>query len=267
MTDPMPVTKSDRDFEVTFTNAIAGVPMPYWRGQPVPENDLARQVVRIALGFQQNGHSVTNWIPRMVKTSDPFGNFVEAAISDYPQGGVFERPPSPTPTDGYFYRRGLWPGQSPWKLRLEFTRTSGFDSDEILIFTNIPVRIGSQQDADDEWTWDESKTNFTFTMASASGVQVKLLEPLLYPAKILNDEKHLRVMIYTDPSPRVQELRLTFIEATDEEGRPVSTRFSPAWAAHFNLDFPRPNEIKSLNLKLALHKSRFVDFTVTPSKQ
>lgn len=265
--ESMPVTKSDGDFAVTLTNVMAGVPMPHGRGQPVPENTLANQGVRIALGFQQGGHSATDWIPRMVKTSDPFGNVIESAISDYPEGGVFEPPPNSSATDGYYYRRGLWPGPWPWKVRLEFTRTSGFKTDEILTFTNVPVRFGSQQDADDEWTWDQSKTNFTFITATASGVQVKLLEPLLYPAKILNDEMHLRVMLYTDPTPRVQDLRLTLMEATDEGGRPVSSPFSPAWAGHFDLDFPRSNEIKSLNLKLALHKSRYVDFTVKPSKQ
>jgi hypothetical protein len=168
--------------------------------------------------------------------------------------------------DGYFYRPGLWPNASPWKLRMEFTRTSGFDDVEILTLTNLAVRAGSQEEADEEWSWDDRKTNFTYTTATVNGVRVKVLEPILYPVAILNGEKHIRVMIYTDPTPPIQELRLTVIAATDNEGQPIWSPFSPAWAGHFDLDFPRPRETKTLNLKLALHKSRFVEFTVKPAK-
>jgi hypothetical protein len=265
----MPVTKSDGDFEVTLTKLIAGVPMPYLQGRPSPGKDVANQCVRIAFNFRQNGASATNWLPRLIKTSDAAGNFVLRALSEYPQDGIFDYPQSGkvwTPRlDGYFYRPGLWPDASPWKLRMEFTRTSGFDDVEILTLTNLAVRAGSQQEADDEWTWDDSKTNFTYTTATVNGVHVKVLEPMWYPATILNDEKHIRVMIYTDPTPPLQELRLTLIQATDEQGEALWA-FPSGWAGHYDLDFPRPREIKSLNLKLALHKSRFVEFTVKPAK-
>ena len=39
------------------------------------------------------------------------------------------------------------------------------------------------------------------------------------------------------------------------------------WAGHYSMEFARVHEdIKSLNLKLALHKSRFVEFTVKPEQ-
>jgi hypothetical protein len=266
----MPVTKSDGDFEVTLTKVIAGVSKPYWRGKPPPEKDVANQCVRIAFHFRQNGASATNWLPRLIKTTDAAGNFVLRALSEYPQDGIFDHPQPGkawTPRmDGYFYRPGLWPDASPWKLRMEFTRTSGFDDFEILTLTNLAVRAGSQEEADEAWSWDDSKTNFTYTTATVNGVRVKVLEPLLYPAAILNGEKHIRVMIYTDPTPPVQELRMTLIAATDDEGQPIWSPFPSSWAGHYDLDFPRPREIKSLNLKLALHKSRFVEFTVKPAK-
>lgn len=62
-------------------------------------------------------------------------------------------------------------------------------------------------------------------------------------------------------------MRLTLLEATDEEGRPVASLGGAPWAGHFSLDFPNVREIKTLNLKLALHKSRFVEFTVNPAKR
>src|SRR5262249_18552944 len=139
-------TKSDGDFQVTLTNLIGGVPLPHKRGDPPPVKDPANQCVRMTFGFQQNAHSVTNWRPLMVQTSDAAGNHVRSVISDYPENGVFIYPQarsvpsgserilntlwrtlvpqvSGTPVmhmDGYFYRPGLWPNESPWKVRLEF---------------------------------------------------------------------------------------------------------------------------------------------------
>lgn len=267
--EPIPTTQSDGDFEVTLKNVIAGVPLPRRPEQPAPVNDPANQCVRINYEFRQNGLAVTNWRSGLVRTSDPAGNTVTSHISEYPQDGiyVYPKPGSPYPalkTDGYFYRPGLWPGVSAWKLRLEFTRTSGFEPGEILTLTNLPVRQGTQQEADDEWTWDESQTNFNFTAASVNGFHVKVLPPLLVPDKFQAGQEHISVIIYADPNPKSQEMRLTVLEATDEQGQNVWTPFSPDWAGHFSLDFPNPRHTSTLNLKLALHKSRFVEFTVKP---
>ena len=61
-------------------------------------------------------------------------------------------------------------------------------------------------------------------------------------------------------------MNLTLLQATDENGQEVATPFrnGGGWAGHFALDFPNPRVVKVLNLKLALHKSRSVEFTVTP---
>lgn len=271
--ESMPVTKSDGDFEVTLTNLIAGVPLPHHRGRTAPENDPMNQCVRLAFGFQQNGHSATNWSPRFAQTSDAAGNLVEGAIQSYPQGGIYVYPTVGHPgefnpkTDGYYYRPSLWPGETAWKVRLEFTRTSGFNDDEIVTFTNLPVRTGTQQEADDEWTWDPNKTNFTFTPATVNGVQLKLLEPLLAPNRSQPGRTNLSVIIYVDPNPTKQGMLLTLLEATDDQGRPLWSPWKPGWAGHFDLQFPDPRPTKTLNLKLALHKSRFVEFTVKPAKQ
>jgi hypothetical protein len=271
MPEPMPDTKSDGDFQVTLTNLVAGAPLPRKPDEPVPEKDPANQCVRIAFGFQQNGLSVTNWNPRLVKTSDPAGNLVSSAISPYPQGGLYVYPhpgnAEGLKTDGYFYRPGLWPGVPAWKVSLEFTRTSGFLGVEILTLTNLAVRAGTQQEADEEWTWDESKTNFTFTAATINGVRMKVLPPLLVPDRFQAGQSYIQVIIYAEPNPTLRGMRLTLLAATDEQGRPVESPFPPDWAGHFSLDFPNPNDTRTLDLKLALYKSRFVEFTVKPASE
>jgi hypothetical protein len=55
--------------------------------------------------------------------------------------------------------------------------------------------------------------------------------------------------------------------ATDDQGRELWSFEKPPWAGHFSIEFARVHDdVKSLNLKLALHKSRFVEFTVKPEK-
>jgi len=264
--------------------------MPHKRGDPVPQKDPANQCVRMAFGFQQNGHSVTNWGPMMVQTSDAAGNHVRSVISEYPQNGIYIFPqartaptgnarvlqtlwrmlvpqingPQVNQTDGYFYRPGLWPDESPWKVRLEFLRTANFSAEEMLAITNMVVRVGTEEEANDEWSHGDSNTNFLNDLGMVNGAHVKVLAPLSFPVSNQNGEKFIRVLIYADPNPTLQGMHLTLIEATDDQGRAVWNPFPLSWAGHFNLDFPYRSGINALNLKLALHKSRFVEFTVKP---
>ena len=98
-----------------------------------------------------------------------------------------------------------------------------------------------------------------------SGMRVKLLAPLLFPDRLQDGKKFIRVLIYADPNPTLPGTRLTLLEATDDRGEAVWSPFPAAWASHFSLDLPCNRETKTLNLKLALHKSRFVEFTVKPT--
>jgi hypothetical protein len=281
--DLLPVTKSDGDFEVTLTKFVAGAPFPYRQSTPDPQggisatnNDPAQQCVHLNFELRQNGQPTTNWSAWPVRTSDAAGNRVRGFLSGYPTNGIYPLYPLPSrmqPTfplvyDGHFYYPGLWPGRSPWKVQLEFTRRSGFSADETVTFTNLSVRPGSEQDFEDEWSWDESKTNFNLIAeGKVNGVKLKLLPPLLLASQNQPGQKYISVIIYADPGPVAQKLNLKLLQATDDQGREVTTPFGSAWAGHFSLDFPNPRQdIRTLNLKLALHKSRFVEFTVKPTR-
>ncbi len=274
--EPLPVTKSDGDLEVTLSNLVAGAPSPYRQGEHPALSDPANQCVHLKFDFRQNGQPTTNWSSRSVATSDATGNRVRGVISSYPLDGVHPiypdriHPSFPPVIDGYFYRPGLWPDQSPWKVRLEFIRRSNFSEEETVTFTNLVVRIGSQQDFDDEWSWKAGQTNFGFVAEQmVNGVKLKLLPPLRYTPTIMPDQTHLAVLIYAEPDQEARAMNLTLLQATDENGQEVPTPFtnSGGWAGHFSLDFPHAREVRTLNLKLGLHKSRLVEFTVAPTKR
>jgi RNA polymerase sigma factor (sigma-70 family) len=263
--ETLPATNSDGNLQVTLTRLVASVPEPYWPyNKPTPTNDLSRQGVHIDFNFTQNGKPTTNWFPWMIWTSDAVSNLVDGAIGAYATNDIYPYPPIDA-HDGYFYKPGLWPGE-PWKVRLEFTQRSGFSDDEIVTFTNIPVKAGTQQDFDNEWTGNPN--DFPYIPVTVNSVHLKLLPPLIRPGNNSPPAPDIEVIIGADVKfPERQGLRITILEAKDDQGRDLWS-FNPSWAGHWNLEFARvPDDVKTLTLKLALHKSRFVEFTVQPTKQ
>jgi hypothetical protein len=256
---------------VTLTKLVAGVALPHYQdGTNEPVNDSVNQCVCLNFDFRQNGQSTTNWQAWPVQTTDATGNWSRGLIYGYPTNGIFTRNPLNWVFDGYYFQPGLWPNQ-PWKVRLEFIQRSGFSDDEMVTFTNIPVKSGSQQDWDDEWNaWDVGKTNFPFTItpATVDGVHLKLLPLLLLTNRWQSSQKDISIIIGADPNFNPKDMNLTVVSATDDQGRGLWSFEQPAWAGHYSIEFARVHDnIKSLNLKLALHKSRFVEFTVKPTKQ
>jgi hypothetical protein len=277
---PLPDTESDGNLEVTLTKLVAGAPTPSWAGGIlVPTNDPAKQCVHLNFDFRQNGQSTTNWEPWPVQTTDAAGNWSRGLIYAYPTNGVrqiwgrmkngaYIPPPEHHGMDGYFYHPGLWPNQ-PWKVRLEFIQGSGFSDDEMVTFTNIPVKPGSQKDTDDEWTWDASNTNLiVIAQGKANGVCLKLLPPLMFTNEnSTGHPKDVSIIIGADPGFNPKGMNLTVVAATDDQGRDLWSFGGSPWAGHYSIEFARVHDdIKSLNLTLALHKSRFVEFTVKPEK-
>src|SRR6185295_6069899 len=94
-----------------------------------------------------------------------------------------------------------------------------------------------------------------------NGVNLKLLPPLLSPYPYQAGRKRISVIIHADPNFNPRGMNLTLLQATDDQRREISINFTPGgWAGHYNLEFIDPPDTKTLNLKLALHKSRFVEF-------
>jgi hypothetical protein len=298
---PLPDTESDGDLDVTLTKLVAGATTPSWAGGSlVPTNDSANQCVHLNFDFRQNGQSTTNWEAWPVQTTDAAGNWSRGLIYAYPTNG-FRRiwgrmingsnipPPEHYGMDGYYFQPGLWPNQ-PWKVRLEFIQRSAFSDDEMVTFTNIPVKPGTQRDADAEWTaWDinlpfvipdstvptpdtrrrDGKTNFPFTITpgTANGVHLQLLPPLLLTNRWQSSQKDISIIIGADPNFNPKGMNLTVVSATDDQGRDLWSFGGSPWAGHYSIEFGNVHDdIKSLNLKLSLHKSRFVEFTVKPEK-
>src|ERR1019366_8793254 len=182
-------------------------------------------------------------------TTDAAGNWSRGLIYAYPTNGVrqiwgrmkngaYIPPPEHHGMDGYFYHPGLWPNQ-PWKVRLEFIQGSGFSDDEMVTFTNIPVKPGSQKDTDDEWTWDASNTNLiVIAQGKANGVCLKLLPPLMFTNEnSTGHPKDVSIIIGADPGFNPKGMNLTVVAATDDQGRDLWSFGGSPWAGHYSIEF------------------------------
>jgi hypothetical protein len=114
---------------------------------------------------------------------------------------------------------------------------------------------------------DDGETNFPFKIirATVNGVHLKLLPPLLLNSS--DRSKDISLIVGAGPNFNPKAMNLTVVSATDDQGRELWHPFGVPWAGHYSIEFARVHDdIKSVNLTLALHQSRFVEFTVKPAR-
>ena len=259
-TDPIPDTQSDGDLSVTLTKLVAGAQSPYNRGNGVTRNDPLNKCVQLDFDFQQKGQSMTHWRPVRVVTSDAAGNSIQGWINGYYQNGQ---------TSGYQYREGLWPDEPAWKLRVEFSRISGFSDDEVWAVTNVPVQPGTQQDVQNAWNsnWNSSgKSNSAFAETTVNGIHVKLFPAIQYQDQNNGGGQSVSYSLKADPDPEAQGMRLTPLKISDDQGRELQNRGSSWGGGNYQYQYSNARNVKALNLTIVIHKSRYVEFTVKPEK-
>lgn len=249
--DPLPMTQSDGDLDVTLTKLVAGVRTPYQRNSQ-DAADAMNKGVQVAFDVQQNGHAATNWHAVQVVTSDATGNSINGWINQIFQGG------DPMTV----YQWGLWPDEPAWKVRFEFSRTSGFREDELWNVQGVPLAADKMQNF---WNYNgRSRTN-TFAEATVNGVQLKI-----FPAKKFTDQSggmgQIEGGVIVQTKRQLDGMRMTLVSVTDDQGRTIQP-MSWSWGGtEYRFGLRELGDAKTLNLTVALHKSRFVEFTVKPAK-
>lgn len=253
-TAPLPNTQSDDDLDVTLTKLIANAPLPYNRGNGAPRTDPINRCVQFDFDVQQNSQSATNWRPVRAEISDAAGNQVKGWVNGYHQNGE----------SSVFFQPTLWPDEPAWKLRLEFSRTSGFKDDEIWTVTNLPVQLGSQQDIWNNWNSEPDKPAFAET--TINGTRLKIFPAVQFKDQNQGGDQSVNFIIHADPDPETDGNRLTLISVANDQGRILENRNSSWGGGAYQFGFPNVRNSKTLNVTVALHQSRFVEFTVKPTK-
>jgi len=244
---PLPATARDGDLEITLTKLVFGI--SEHRGGELHPSDPDDRAVSAAFLIKQNGRVATNWLPVHIDEWDATGN--HAANNEWEsrlQGNEAVMQ----------YQWGLPSGEPAWKLRAEFSRTSGFSDDELLAFTNVPIVTDKVYLVDQipGITDAFAKKNFAGTVVYVFSVR-KSEDP------DDNGKEQLRFEV----NPPLEGLGLKLLKVTDERGGEVG-QFLKSWGVStYNYELKNPGDAKMVNVTLALHKSRFVEFTVKPEKQ
>jgi len=249
--DSLPITQEDDDLSVTLTRLEFGAKGPYMRNSDAPDDPMNKGVLA-AFQIQQNGKTATNWQPAQVETSDATGNHITGWCNSH-----WENDEEQT-----FYQWGLWPDEPAWKLRVEFSRTSGFNDGELWTVENIPLQAGKMQDF---WNYGRNRKDSAFAETTLNGVHLKL-----FPAKQFTDQQNMRGSIEAGLDIRtdlpLDGMRMTLVKATDERGHKIQPMNWGGGGTDHRFGLRELGGAKSLNLTLALHRSRFVEFTAKPAK-
>ena len=257
--DPLPSTKADDDVSVTLTKLVADADTPYQRNQDNAD-DAANKGVQAVFHVERNGKPVSNWEPVSVETTDATGNRVNGGIN---QNNWQDN------NDTVVYQYGLWPDEPAWKVRAEFSQQSDFVANELWTVQNIPLQPGRQQDF---WNFNNRRngTNSVFAETDLNGFHLKIL-----PATQFTDQNfgngQMGGGLHIQATPWLPAgMRMTLVKLTDDQGQDVQNYNSGSSGNGNSITYGYQLQniagVTNLNLTIALHKSRFVEFTAKPSK-
>jgi hypothetical protein len=256
--ETLPDTQQDDDFTATLTKLAAGADMPYKRNQ-ADDDDVANKGVQATFHTERNGNAVTNWEPVAVETSDATGNHVG--------GRVFQNNWQDN-DDTVVYQYGLWSDEAAWKLRVEFSQKANFADSELWSVQNIPLQPGRQQ-----FFYNyggRRQTNAAFAEIDLNGYHLKI-----FPAEQFTDggqNAYLQGGLHIQVTPTLPNgMHLTITKLTDDQTNDIvnmnqGQSVGGTAGTTYNYGLRDLGGATNLNLTIALHKSRFVEFTVKPQK-
>lgn len=262
--EPLPATKTDDDLSVTLTKLAAGVQMPYNRGDSDADDPLNKGVAA-TFHVERNGKPMSNWQPVAADTFDATGNHVAGWVnSDWVNQNGGAGWPNGDGTLTWQY--GLWPDEPSWKVRFEFSQQSDFTPDELWSVQNVPVQPGRQQDF---WNYNARRnaTNNAIAETDLNGIHVKVFPAKEFTDVPPNSQPQGGLVIQTDQQ-LADGMRMT-VKVTDDQTNNIDY-WQNGWSRNGKLTLYRYSlrdvgGLTNLNVSIALHKSRFVEFTAKPA--
>lgn len=262
---PLPDTEQDGDMTVSLKKLVAGAKMPYNRGDG-EDDDAINKGVSATFNVQIDGTNANMWAPVSFETTDATGNHVNAMV--YPQQTQQIQVQSNDVTATFQY--GLWPDEPAWKMRVEFSKQSGFDNSELWTVPAIPLDPGRQNDF---WNYNRKGNNATnvFAETDLGGLHLKIYRAKYFSDMPPNSNPQGGLSVEVDPA-LPDGTRMTIVSLTDDQTNDIShwdsgyngggRRGSSGTMYHYSLQ--NVDGATNLNLTLAVHKSHYLEFTAKP---
>jgi hypothetical protein len=250
--ESLPITQQDGDLQVTLTRCINQPDMPEVDGKPLPYDPVDNSIA-MAFRVEQSGILVTNWQPIHIKMTDATGNLLDNDSSSNTQE---------EDEQVMTYELGLWPDEPAWKMRVEMSQQSGFAPNEIWTVSNIPLKKGNPNNLD-----QEDKRGKPVAETTMGESHLKVFPVLkLTPKQARNFPENTMgvAQIIVDPEPEGMHLKATQI--TDDQNRPVEYEQGQG-GGDYRFNLMKLGDAKSINIVMAFHRSRYVEFTVAAPKR
>ena len=148
----------------------------------------------------------------------------------------------------FSFNRTFWSSESTGKLRTEFTRTSGFSSNELVTFSRLPV-----PSANTALPLDIRK--------QFGGVTLQLQQLARHKPPILMEQAYWNMELTAALIPETADIHVSIVELTDQSGRTIGPGINHKLAngaQSFLFHTARGSEI--LNVTFAVQRSQIVEF-------
>lgn len=269
---PLPVSTRNGDLEVTLTE---------FRSLH-PTSEAALKEARYpradcAFSFRENGSDTIAWTPVVIELADATGNHWGAYYNA--EDAKEENGARQIETFG----GALWPGESAWKIRGEFRRTSNFPESELLRISRIHIPDGEDVlQPRTRFDQNEATVELDGVIGTDAGSNIHnslkrgaTLEERMQWGRLLNSEiRRGCITVVLDGQILSRKRRLAFVSATDEQGRafelaavrgPGDIKDTKA-PVPYSFVLRPPQRAHEVNLVVAVTESRFVEFVAAPEQ-
>lgn len=224
--------------EITLKSLAARRARP--RSQSIPDNQT---VARFSV--LEDGAASTNWTVQGMEATDSAGSrLVSRSWNGQTRKGDEQFECKPV----------LWPEES-YKIRFEFSRKpeAPFTTNELWTIRSIAIPTNGG------FTLVDATNSLNGYQVRFHGITTQGAQPPWHP--ITSGEQALSFSI----SPALKEHRFTLLRITDENVRPINTTGSSYSDTEWGYGFKPGTNTQSLNVTVALHRSRFVEFHAQPT--
>lgn len=241
--EPIPAAKTEGDLQFTLTElSVPRSSGPRFQPGTMAEELSATARFRIA----DKGKATTDWEIIKITMTDATGNRVSSSSWSNE---------NKTGEELFRYNPTLWSDEAAWKLGVEFSRKpdAPFAADEVWTIPGVAVPGASSY----------TELNRTNTLQGCSVHFIGLAGEfgrLPNGNNMSSGSGNLQVNV----SPMPDGMRLTLVSVVDDQARPVNRQGASWGGGKHSFGLKWPSDAKTVDIKLALHKSRFAEYLVKP---
>ena len=238
-----PITRTNGDWEFTFLRFVTGEPIP---AKLKPSRGYLAPWTHGAFRITRKGEMSELWQVAGVEVRDATGNFFQH---------TFLTAGPPINPVAFGCNSMLWPGETGWKLEVEFARTGEFTPEDLWAVKGVPVPELNIRTT--------SELHRTIHGVTIGGVELSVLPagPWMKPAGMLSGTVNVRVV------PPVRGVRINLVGVMDEQGRQLrsqSAYINPIGFYGFNLMIPTNS--RALDFTFAAQQSYVLEFLARPGE-